>query len=774
MGQVGKANATAVAALAKASKARLTTCLLGFGLVMPPGPVSPAVPFVSNVTALLGPTNTGKTHQATVRMLEHRTGMLGLPLRLLAREVYDRVVATVGKDQVALVTGEERQIPAHPRFWICTVEAMPRIEVEFLAVDEIQLAGHHERGHIFTERLLGWRGTLETWFLGAETIKPLIERLVPTARVERKPRLSVLHGVGSTLLGQLPPRTAVVAFSADRVYELAERIKLKRGGAAVVLGALSPRTRNAQIAMYQAGEVDFLVATDAIGMGLNMNVDCVAFADLKKYDGRQSRLLEDAELAQIAGRAGRNRNDGKFCTLAPLPGLPFATQKAIEEHRFAPVTRVYWRNEKLSFDSTDALVQSLSIRPFSEALILADHAEDQQALARLTRRGDVQSLAVGPDRVRLLWQVCQIPDFRKLLLDDHFDLLASVFLQLCQRGTLAADWVRQQVDRLDDAGGELDTLLVRMAAIRTWTFITHRTDWLHDAQAWQERTLAIEDHLSDALHDQLVSRFVDQKGRHTGGRGATVKANGRRPHPAVTLGARLKADQKANSLAALASLVTPVSAAAQERSDVQIWMDAPDARFVLRSDGRIYDTDDPNASALAKLTRGPELLRPELVVLPSMPAALHLGLRSRLSAFVRDTVNQHLGELETQSVSPGSRAWRAIMYGLRKGLGTVALAGLDEFVFEDLSRAEHESLRALGFRRRDGVGYLRSLARPAVLDVRWSLLVPHLDLPSHGPAPKTIDENAAAAHDLMLAAGYIKGRSRWVRLDTVDVRTGSA
>ncbi len=731
---------------------------------MRPGPpFFRSTPPASAVVALLGPTNTGKTHQAIERMLEHRSGMIGLPLRLLAREVYDRVRVRVGAEAVALVTGEERQIPPHPRYWVCTVEAMPPCEVEFVAVDEIQLAAHHERGHIFTQRLLGWRGTHETWFLGADTIAPLLQALVPAAKIERKPRLSVLRAAGSATIGQLPPRTAVVAFSAARVYELAERIKLKRGGAAVVLGALSPRTRNAQVAMYQAGEVDFLVATDAIGMGLNMNVDCVAFADLKKYDGRQGRALEDAEMAQIAGRAGRNRNDGRFCTLVPLAPLPFATQSAIEDHRFAPLLRVHWRSDALEFESTDVLLRSLARRPFSEALILTDNAEDQQALARLTRRADVQALAVGRERVQLLWQVCQIPDFRKLLLDDHFNLLASVYTQLCHSGQLASDWVHQQVQRLDDVAGELDTLLMRMAAIRTWTFITHRTDWLRHAHEWQARTLAIEDKLSDALHEQLVGRFVDRHGRQR--RTPRTAPPSLRPNVRASPIALVKPDQKTRSLSALASLVEVVTPAAQERAEADVWLRAPDARFGLRDDGRIYDELDPQNPALAKLAAGLDLLHPEVVVLPSLASSLQQGLRLRLTKFVQSLIDQHLGVLKTASPQGSTRAWRAIMYALRKGLGSLSLQELDEFVFDDLAPAEHAALRTLGFRRHNGVCFLQPLARPLVLSLRWRLLAPYWPSPRPLHAPAILAADLALADALKRSAGYLPRGEVWVRLE---------
>ena len=404
-------------------------------------------PAATGIVALLGPTNTGKTHRAVERMLEHRTGMIGLPLRLLAREVYDRVTMRLGERAVALVTGEEKRIPSHPSYWICTTESMPvERDVDFLAVDEIQLATHPQRGHTFTERLLHARGTRETWFLGADTMRPIVEALLPTARIDRNPRFSRLSWVGTLALGGLPARTAVVAFSVADVYEIAERLRQRHGGTAVVLGALSPRTRNAQVAMYQAGEVEYMVATDAIGMGLNMEVDRVVFAALHKFDGSDVRPLEPAELGQIAGRAGRYTTDGGFGTLRPLPGLPPRTIAAIENHDFPAVRRLVWRNPDLDFASIDALLASLRRKPPHAGLRLIDRAEDYDALVQLARRADVRERARTPEDVELLWEVCRIPDYRKLLLESHVQLLSDLYEQLTgPTRRIDADWMARRI-----------------------------------------------------------------------------------------------------------------------------------------------------------------------------------------------------------------------------------------------------------------------------------------------------------------------------------------
>ncbi|MEM9487833.1 MAG: helicase-related protein, partial [Myxococcota bacterium] len=434
---------------------------------------APVAETTGAVHAVLAPTNTGKTHRAIERMLEHQTGMIGLPLRLLAREVYDRISAVRGESQVALITGEEKRVPAAPRYWVCTVESMPLSRpVDFVAIDEIQLAAHHQRGHIFTARLLEMRGRRETWFMGAETMRELIATLVPEAAVARHPRLSQLRYAGTSSLRSLPPRSAVVAFSATKVYELAERLRQHRGGVAVVLGALSPRTRNAQVALYQSGEVQYMVATDAIGMGLNMDVDHIAFAALHKFDGQQDRPLEISEMAQIAGRAGRYQSDGTFGTLAPLPDLPWAVVRAIETHRFRPIERLMWRNSQLDMRSIDTLIASLARRPGHSALRLTSASEDFSALIRLAADPDIRQRAQGTAAVSLLWDVCRIPDFRKLLEDSHVNLLRAIYTQLTDPGErIAPDWMNRRVSQLDDVSGDIDTLMQRIAFVRTWTYL---------------------------------------------------------------------------------------------------------------------------------------------------------------------------------------------------------------------------------------------------------------------------------------------------------------
>lgn len=466
----------------------------------------------AKVTAVLGPTNTGKTHFAIERMLAHKSGMIGLPLRLLAREVYDRVVKLRGPGEVALITGEEKIVPKSPRFYVCTVEAMPLdIPVACLVVDEIQLCADPERGHVFTDRLLNARGEEETMFLGSDTMRGIIQRFVPKAWFITRPRFSDLAYTGSKKLTRLPRRSAVVGFSADDVYGIAEVIRRQRGGAAVVLGALSPRTRNAQVQLYQSGDVDFLVATDAIGMGLNMDVDHVAFAARDKFDGARQRALRADELGQIAGRAGRHMNDGTFGVTTDCEPFEEELVQRIETHRYDPVRVLQWRNGNLDFRSLTALNDSLDMPPPERGLTRARPASDAVALKILSEDDEIRALAGAREAVSRLWEVCQLPDFRKLSTDEHVSLVRNIFLFLSKDGAIPDDWLARQIARADVSEGDVATLSGRLAQIRTYTYAAHRAGWTKDAAHWQGITRAVEDRLSDALHERLTQRFIDRR-----------------------------------------------------------------------------------------------------------------------------------------------------------------------------------------------------------------------------------------------------------------------
>jgi len=465
------------------------------------------------LVAVLGPTNTGKTHLAVERMLGFSSGMIGLPLRLLAREIYDRVVKARGARAVALITGEEKIVPPMPRYYVCTVEAMPLDRpVEFLAVDEIQLCADPERGHVFTHRLLHARGRAETMLMGAATAAALIRRLCPHAEIQSRKRYSQLTYAGVKKITRLPARSAVVAFSADAVYAIAELIRRHRGGAAVVMGSLSPRTRNAQVELFQSGEVDFLVATDAIGMGLNMDVDHVAFAASRKFDGRRARWLHPQEIGQIAGRAGRFRRDGTFGVTGDAPDLAPDAIAAVEGHVFPAVMAAEWRNARLDFQSLDALMRSLAAPAPMAGLKLADESQDETTLRQLA--GDETVIRRCRDRANLirLWEACQTPDFRKTTQDEHTRLIGTMFEHLTQRDRrIPEDWMQGQFASLDRLEGDIDALSARLARVRTLAYVANRSDWLADPQGWQGRARALEDRLSDTLHECLMQRFIDRR-----------------------------------------------------------------------------------------------------------------------------------------------------------------------------------------------------------------------------------------------------------------------
>ncbi|CAI3946950.1 Superfamily II RNA helicase (Dob10) (PDB:4A4Z) [Commensalibacter communis] len=464
------------------------------------------------IKAILGPTNTGKTHLALERMMGHLSGTIGFPLRLLAKENYDRMVAIKGEQYVALITGEEKIIPPKAKWFSCTVEAMPtHIPVDFVAIDEIQLCADPDRGHIFTDRLLHCRGNIETMFLGADTITPILKQLIPHIEIDSRPRLSNLTYTGFDKFTRLPPRSAIVAFSANEVYAIAEFIKRRHGGCAIVMGRLSPRTRNAQMELYQNKEVDYLVATDAIGMGLNMNVNHVAFASLSKYDGRQLRNLYAYEVAQIAGRAGRGMQDGTFGTTANCLGMSEKIVNAVENHHFDSLKQLYWRNHTPDFSNPSKLLASLSKAPPLKTLITSQHACDLQTLIYLIQDPEIMASCTTEQNTKLLWENCQIPDFKKLGNDNHARICKKTFLFLLKQGHIPETWIHQQIEQLNHTHGDIDTLMQRLSGIRICSYIAAKNQWLENTIYWQAQAREVEDSLSDALHTALMSRFVNQR-----------------------------------------------------------------------------------------------------------------------------------------------------------------------------------------------------------------------------------------------------------------------
>jgi len=467
----------------------------------------------NQILAILGPTNTGKTFLAIERMLEYGNGVIGFPLRLLAREVYDKIVLKIGYERVALVTGEEKIIPPKADYYLCTVESMPQdINFEFAAIDEIQMCADPERGHIFTDRLMNYRGDKLTMFLGSDTIKKLLTELVPETEFIYRERLSKLTYSGYKKISRIKPRSAIIAFSVDDVYALAEFVRRQKGGAAVVMGSLSPKTRNSQVEIYQSGDVDFLIATDAIGMGINMDIDNVYFSGLKKYDGKKIRDLRDSEIGQISGRAGRYMNDGSFGTTGDCERLTDEQIDKVENHRFDDVLNIFWRNGNLDFTSSQNLIQSLSVRPPQDNLQRNKDLIDETTFRFLVSEKSNLNFNNHQNFVKLLWECCQIPDFTKSSYNEHTDIIYKVFSFLSSdKGKITNDWMKQQLSNLNNYEGNIDSLANRISYIRTWSYVSNKSNWVENADYWIAKTKEIEDRLSEKLHEELSKSFVDKR-----------------------------------------------------------------------------------------------------------------------------------------------------------------------------------------------------------------------------------------------------------------------
>ena len=742
------------------------------------------------VTAVLGPTNTGKTHITVERMLQYPSGIIGLPLRLLAREVYNKVVEKAGVGAVALITGEEKIKPRNPRYWISTVEAMPRdLSVDFVAVDEIQLAADLDRGHVFTDRLLNRRGREETWLIGASTIQPLIEKLLPGVPIVTRPRLSTLTFAGERRLSRLPPRSAIVAFSAEEVYAIAELIRRQRGGAAVVLGALSPRTRNAQVALYQSGEVDYIVATDAIGMGLNLDVDHIAFAGNRKFDGWQYRPLNNGEFGQIAGRAGRYIKDGAFGTTGRCPAFDPETAQAIETHRFDPLMMLQWRNSSLDFSSIESLQASLEMLPTEPGLTRAPTAIDMVVLDLVSRDADVRRQTKTKADVQRLWEVCQVPDYRKVSPSAHAELALTLFHFVVRAGRVPDEWFQRQLSQFDRTDGEIDTLSARIAQVRTFNFIANRPDWLRDPEHWQGVTRQVEDSLSDALHERLAHRFVDRRTsvlmrrlRENAMLEAEITGSGdvmvEGQHVGNLHGFRFTPDPQAGGDVARTLTTAAHQALASEiESRATRVNEAVDEAFVLANDGTIRWLGEP----VGKLTSGEQVLTPRVRVLADEQLtgpALEMVQR-RLDLWVGQHIKKLLGGLAELETGEGLEGiGRGIAFQLAESLGVLERSRVATET-KSLDQGARAALRKLGVRFGAYHLYLAPLLKPAPRALAaqlWALKhggiegVKGLDEVSHLAA--TGRTSFAADKDvpkgLYLAAGFRVSGERAVRVDILE------
>ena len=736
----------------------------------------------TRIVAALGPTNTGKTYLAFERMLGHGSGMIGFPLRLLARENYDRAVALKGPRQVALITGEEKIVPPFAKYFFCTVESMPvNKPVAFLAIDEIQMCADADRGHIFTDRLLHARGTEETMFMGAESIGPLLKKLVPEVQIISRPRFSTLSYAGAKKIVRLKPRSAVVGFSAADVYAIAELIRRQRGGAAIVMGALSPRTRNAQVEMFQNGDVDYLVATDAIGMGLNLEVDHVAFAALLKFDGTFRRPLRADELGQIAGRAGRHMSNGTFGVTGDVDDMDPVAVESIENHHFDPQRFVYWRNQDLDFTSAGTLQASLAMAPDRAGLAKVRTADDERFLQELARDATVTALAGDMEAVHLLWEVCRIPDFKKSIGGDHTGLLAQIYKLLMAEFTLPVDWVAGQVGRIDQTDGGIDTLVGRIAAIRIWTYISHRADWLEDPVYWQEKTRDIEDRLSDALHQRLTQRFVDQRTatlvkrlRDQDELLASVSGEGDvlvEGHYVGRLdGFRFQADTADSDVAGKAVTSAAFKALGREvERRALALLAAADEVLELAADGRILW----QGASIARLDRGAGALTPRIELLhrelldslmaQKMTARLQSWLDKRLAADLRVLFKLQAARLEG--------AVRGVAFQLVDGLGVLPKKTANQQL-KALNDKDYSALRRHGVKIGRQEIYIPALLKPGpagLCALLWAVYAGHLPVPALPPAGRvSLADDGTLPDGFDRVLGYRRVGPLLIRVDILE------
>ena len=739
------------------------------------------------VTAVLGPTNTGKTHFAIDRMLAHRTGVIGLPLRLLAREVYDRIVAQRGPSVVALVTGEERIVPDRTAYWVCTVEAMPLdIGADFVAIDEIQLCADPERGHVFTDRLLRARGLHETLFMGAETMRQVIANLVPGVTFLKRERFSQLTYTGSKKISRMPPRTAIVGFSVENVYAIAELIKRQKGGCAVVMGALSPRTRNAQVALYQNGDVDYLVATDAIGMGLNLDIKHVAFSATAKFDGRRMRALYAQELAQIAGRAGRYLENGSFGVTGEARPFDPEVIEAIETHQFQPIRKLHWRNHSLDFGTVDRLIRSLEAPTDNDWLTRARDADDVLALKALKDLPEVIDRLTGPKRVQLLWDVCRIPDFRGASDSEHIALLARIFDFLCGRGLgggkVPSDWLKKAVDRIDKPVGDIDTLSKRLAYIRTWTYVAQRKGWVEDESHWKDETRAVEDRLSDALHLALTQRFVDRR----------TSVLMRRLKQKETLVAEVndkgEVTVEGEFVGRLEGFRFRQDAAAsgdEARTLQQAAYQALKPEFHLRAD-RFYNAPDTEmdfteqgglmwgTQAVGKLVKGAEPTRPAVEAFVDEDAGEEVAekVRRRLQHFIDRKVAAQFEPLLAMGRDEALLGLaKGFAFRMAEAMGVISRDAVAAEV-KDLDQEARGALRKHGIRFGQYTVFLPALLKPAPTRLRlvlWSLWNGLQEFPeSPPPGLVTIPNIAEVPKMHYTLAGYHPAGNRAIRIDMLE------
>ena len=738
----------------------------------------------NKVTAVLGPTNTGKTHLAIETMLSFDSGMIGFPLRLLAREVYDKVIKQTSKDKVALITGEEKIIPSNAKYFLCTVESMPIDKhLDFVGVDEIQMCADHERGHIFTDRLINIRGTKLTMLMGSNTLKNIISKLDDDIEFLNRNRLSKLSYAGHKKISRIDRKTAIIAFSAEEVYAIAELIRRQKGGAAIVMGSLSPKTRNAQVELYQSGDVDFLVATDAIGMGINMDLNHVYFSNLKKFDGRKLRKLNLSEIGQIAGRAGRYLNDGSFGITGQCKEINAEEVDLLENHKFEEIQFLYWRNSNLNFENPSALIRSLDEKPNKGWLRKINECEDEKALKFFLRDKNLENIKFDKYKLSLLWECCQIPDFVKKTYGNHYDVIGNVFNFLnSKKGKISDNFMRLQLVKLDKLEGNVDSLSNRIANVRTWSYVSNKNNWVENQNYWIEKTKLLEDKLSDRLHEELTKTFIDKR--------ASVLARGLKQDMEFDTkilennevmidnqfigkinGLKLELDLKKG---ALETDIKSLKKAARKtvgpelERRIQIIMDT--GFIELNDDFRIYW----NKYAIARLTAGKDYLNPnfELIVDDILEQDKKQKLIIFLEKWIKNKIQTILKSLlDLKDLKEKNSSIKALAYRLYENNGVLKREQVVDYL-NNLEQNDRKILRNLGVKFGRYHVFLHRLIKPEAVSLR-TLLWKNFQQKNFNLKPPTfglnfLEDSNFKNRNFMLLCGFEKFENLYVRIDILE------
>ena len=739
---------------------------------------------LKRVTAVLGPTNTGKTHLAVETMMEYESGIIGFPLRLLAREIFDKCVNKIGAEKVALITGEEKIIPKLPKYYICTVESMPQdMMVDFIAVDEIQMCVDHERGHIFTDRLLHARGDKLTMFLGSHTMKSLISSLVDGVEFVNKERYSNLTYSGYKKISRLNPKTALIAFSIDEIYAIAELVRRQKGGAAIIMGSLSPKTRNSQVELYQSGDANFLVATDAIGMGINMDINNVSFSSLRKFDGKKNRKLNLSEISQIAGRAGRHINDGTFGVTGECKQLSFDEIEKLEKHELQKIDVLYWRNSEINFDSLDNLVSSLEKNTNNKFLKRINDCEDEKVLKFLIKNNNNLKNKLSKDFVKTLWECCQIPDFSKKAYGNHIEVVKKVFEFLTSNsGKVTNEYMKKQLEYLDKYDGNIDTLTNRISNVRTWSYVANKKNWANNSDYWVERTKYIEDKLSDKLHEELTKSFVDKRISilsRTLKQDVALATEIKNENEVIIdeqyigrlSGLKLDLDLKSESLKTdIKSLKKAARQAIAPELMRRVNRIIRSEVLRLDNDHKIYWMDSP----IAYISKGTNYLNPKLRLIvdeaidPETKEKLKINLEKKL----RTLISSELSDLVNLIKSKFKNNYaRALCYQLFEKNGVMKRKTVNEMI-KNISKDDRSNLRKAGVKIGRYHIFLPRMLKPSAVNLRvklWKLYYPEdkkYIIPKSGLnflKNETIENNK-----FLLICGFENFNKFYIRVDILE------